>query len=397
MPSTLKPANATQVAEIVLWAMSEETSLAVQGFGSKTALGRQVEAEHVLELSGLTGISAYEPEELTLRALPGTPLTEISAALDGAGQRLAFEPPDYAQALHARVQEQSIGGIIASNLSGPRRIAAGAARDHFLGFEAVSGRGETFKAGGHVVKNVTGYDLCKLMAGSFGTLAVLVDVTLKALPKPETEATCLVQFADTDEGLSVLREMTGTSLELSGFAFLDADAAANSRAISIKQSCAALRSEGDEATVSARISRLKELLPAGADALTLDEEKSQVLWQEIRDVTLLNSDANCLWRCSLPPAAAAQFLAATADQMAENYVCDWAGGLIWLSAPIEQGPTIRAAAGEAGGHAMIFYSTEAKAEVRSPLTEPMMKLHQQIKAGFDPRGILNPGRMFGEL
>ena len=196
MTDTLKPRDAKEVEEAVRWAVSDGKALEIVGQGSKRAIGRPSQTDLTLDLSGLTGVTMYEPEELVLSAHAGTPLAEIEALLDEHGQQLAFEPMDYGPLLGGEPGKGSLGGAIATNLSGPRRIKAGAARDHFLGLSAVTGRGETIKSGGRVVKNVTGYDLCKLLAGSWGTLAAMTEITVKVLPKPETEATVLIEGLD---------------------------------------------------------------------------------------------------------------------------------------------------------------------------------------------------------
>src|SRR5271168_2292970 len=192
MADTLKPRDALEVEQAVQWALAEGKALEVVGRGTKRPIGRAAQWDATLDLSGLSGVTLYEPEELVLSAKAGTPLAEIEALTAASRQELAFEPMDYGPLLGTPAGNATLGGVLAANLSGPRRIKAGAARDHFLGFSAVSGRGETFKSGGRVVKNVTGYDLCKLIAGSWGTLAVMTDVTIKTLPRAETEATILV-------------------------------------------------------------------------------------------------------------------------------------------------------------------------------------------------------------
>jgi glycolate oxidase FAD binding subunit len=187
--TTFTPATAEETLNIVRWAAGEETPLEIVGHGSKRGIGRPSQAEHVLDLSQLSGVTLYEPEELVLSARAGTPLAEIEALLERHNQQLAFEPMDYGPLLGGEPGRGTIGGVLGANLSGPRRIKAGAARDHVLGVNAVSGRGEAFKSGGRVVKNVTGYDLSKGLAGSWGTLAVVTDVTFKVLPAAETERT----------------------------------------------------------------------------------------------------------------------------------------------------------------------------------------------------------------
>src|SRR5215217_9165289 len=196
MADNLKPRDATDVEHAVQWALGEGKALEIVGQGSKRAIGRPAQTDLTLDLSGLSGVTLYEPEELVLSAKAGTPLAEIEALVASKDQMLAFDPMNYGSILAGVPERGTIGGALATNLSGPRRIKAGAARDHFLGVSAVSGRGEIFKSGGRVVKNVTGYDLCKLLAGSFGTLAAMTQVTIKTLPRPETEATVLVLGLD---------------------------------------------------------------------------------------------------------------------------------------------------------------------------------------------------------
>src|SRR5438045_4594111 len=189
MSDALKARDAKDVEDAVRWALAEGKTLEVAGRGTKRTLGRPSQSDLTLDLAGLSGVTLYEPEELVLSSKAGTRLAEIEALVESKGQQLAFEPMDYGPILGQPADAGSLGGALAANLSGPRRIKAGAARDHFLGFSAVSGRAETFKSGGRVVKNVTGYDLCTLLAGSFGTLAAMTEVTIKVLARPETEAT----------------------------------------------------------------------------------------------------------------------------------------------------------------------------------------------------------------
>ncbi|MGA8954614.1 MAG: FAD-binding protein, partial [Pseudolabrys sp.] len=196
MADTLKPRDGKEVEEAVRWALGNDKPLELAGQGTKRAIGRPSQTDLTLDLSGLTGVTLYEPAELVLSARAGTPLSEIEALLDKNNQEFAFEPMDYGPMLGGEASRGTLGGAIAANLSGPRRIKSGAARDHFLGVTAVTGRAETIKSGGRVVKNVTGYDLCKLLAGSWGTLGAMTDITVKVLPKAETEATVLVAGLD---------------------------------------------------------------------------------------------------------------------------------------------------------------------------------------------------------
>ena len=229
MAEHFKPETPEQVKDAVAWAIAEEIPLEVIGGGSKRSLGRPSNAETVLELSALKGISLYEAEELVLSAGPGTLLSEVEATLAQSRQQLAFEPPDYGPLLGGPPEAGTLGGMIACNLSGPRRIQAGAARDHFLGFSAVSGRGEAFKSGGRVVKNVTGYDLSKLLCGSWGTLGAMTDLTVKVLPAAEKSWTVLVLGLDLKVAGQAMTAALKSPYEVSGAAFLPAHLAATSK------------------------------------------------------------------------------------------------------------------------------------------------------------------------
>src|SRR5438105_7587452 len=217
---TFVPSDLGELREAVAEALAAEEPVEVVGGGSKRALGRPVQAAHTLDLSRLSGIRDYAPSELVLTAGAATPLGEIERALAEHNQMLAFEPPGWGGLLGVEDLAPTLGGILACNLSGPRRIKAGAARDHFLGFRAVSGRGEIFKAGGKVVKNVTGYDLSKLMAGSYGTLAALEEVTVKVLPRPEAVATVLFAGVDGPDAVGRLARALASPHEVSGAAYL---------------------------------------------------------------------------------------------------------------------------------------------------------------------------------
>src|SRR5213075_796958 len=230
MTDILKPRDGKDAEAAVQWALAEGKTLEVVGHGSKRGLGRAAQWDLSLDLSDLSGVTLYEPAELILSAKAGTPIAEIETLLAANNQELAFEPMEYGPVYGAPPGRGSIGGTLAANLSGPRRIKAGAARDHFLGVTAVSGRGETFKSGGRVVKNVTGYDLCKVLAGSYGTLAVMTDVTVKVLPRAETEQTVLVLGLDDAGAIRAMSAAMGSSNDVSGAAHFPAPVAASLQA-----------------------------------------------------------------------------------------------------------------------------------------------------------------------
>jgi glycolate oxidase FAD binding subunit len=400
-----RPTSAEEVRDIVAGALADERPLRIAGAGSKDALGRPQRLAS-LHVGGLSRVGLYEPEELVMTADAGTPLAEIEAHLADNHQQLAFEPADYGSLLGGEPGRATIGGVLACNLSGPRRIKAGAARDHFLGLQAVTGRGELIKAGGRVVKNVTGYDLCKLLAGSFGTLAVMTEVSVKVLPAAEETLTLLLAGLAPVHGLGALRTAMASAYDVSGAAYLPAPAAARSEvAKAAGTGVAAMRLEGPGASLRHRADALKDLLkPRGAEIAELDTPGSQALWREVRDAALLPLEM-VLWRISLPPSVGAELVAALERQLPLQWLADWAGGLIWL-APVGSdladggAAAIRQALAAHGGHATLIRADAAlrgNVDVFQPQAAPLARLSARVKESFDPKGILNPGRMYPDI
>ncbi len=404
MPESFGPETSDQLAEVIAWAAAEETPLEVIGGGSKRALGRPVQASHGLDLSRFTGITLYEAEELVLSAGAATPLAEIQAALAERRQQLAFEPLDLGPLFGRPAGGGTIGGVLACNLSGPRRIKAGAARDHFLGFIAVSGRGELFKSGGRVVKNVTGYDLGKLLAGSYGTLAAMTAVTVKVLPAPEkTRTVLLFGLDDATAGQAMTRALTSMH-EVSGAAHLPAAAAAGSAVSYVAEAgggVTALRVEGPGPSVGHRCAALRRELADLGQTEELHSRNSALLWQELTALRpLAERPELVVWRLSLPPQAGPRAVREITDDSPYLYYYDWGGGLVWLGLPADGGVDegrVRAAVASHGGHATLVRAPEAlraAAAVFQPLEPAKAALTQRIKDGFDPRRVLNPGRMY---
>src|ERR1043165_5159070 len=274
MTDALKARDAKDVEDAVRWALAEGKPLELVGRGSKRVLGRPSQSDLTLDLSGLSGVTLFEPEELVLSAKAGTPIAEIEALVESRGQQLDFEPMDYGPVLGLPAGAGSLGGALAANLSGPRRIKAGAARDHFLGFSGVSGRGEAFKSGGRVVKNVTGYDLCKLLAGSFGTLAALTDVTVKVLPRAETEETVLLLGLDDARAARAISAAMGSANDVSGAAHCPAGIAPSIQA-EAGTALTALRLEGVAPSVAHRRRALETLLDPLGEIAVLEEGASR--------------------------------------------------------------------------------------------------------------------------
>lgn len=368
----LCPQSEADLAEIVAGA---EGPLQVIGGGTRPV---GAVAGTPLSTRALTGISLYEPGALTLVVAAGTPLAEVEATLAAEGQRLAFEPPDWRRLLGTE-GTPTIGAVAAANLSGPRRVQAGACRDALLGVRVVDGRGTIIRNGGRVMKNVTGYDLVRLMAGSRGTLGILTEVALKVLPAPETEATLTLYGLDEARAQKAMARALGTPFEVSGAAHLPGHGTA-------------LRLEGFGEQVAYRAAQLaRALAPFGQAHVEEDAAASAALWAAIRDVAGFADRAGDVWRISVKPSDGPRAGAAIG---AEALIYDWAGGLIW--ALVAPGQDIRPALAGIGGHAtLVRAAPETRARIASfqPEAAPVAALARGLRAQYDPRGILNPGLM----
>jgi glycolate oxidase FAD binding subunit len=367
----LTPRDAADVAAIVAGAVRP---LEVVGAGSKRQIGKPVAAD-ALDLSALAGIVAYEPAELVLSARAGTPLATLDRALEAAAQRLAFEPPNFGPLLGSSAA-QTIGGVLAANLAGSRRVTAGAARDHFLGFQAVTGSGELFKAGGKVVKNVTGYDLPKLLAGSWGTLAVLTEITVRVAPAPELDRTLVVAAGSVGECLGLLGAALKSPHEVSAAGVDPARGAL-------------LRLEGFAASVEARTRALCDELRCTPQA-QLEGAESRDCWQAHAGAAALASSP-VVWRISVPPADALRVLGRLEP---ERYLIDWGGGLITAAYKSVDAARVRGAF--VNGHATLL-KAPLEARIATAVFQPQAPVAaaaaERLRRAFDPRGLLNPGRM----
>ncbi|SKA36726.1 glycolate oxidase FAD binding subunit [Enhydrobacter aerosaccus] len=388
MTGTIRPRDTQELRQAVEWALNADESLEVRGTGSKQALGKPTACKQVLDLSAIAGVVDYAPEELVVTVRAGTPLRDVEALLAQRNQMLAFEPPDLGPLLGREPGEGTLVGTLMGNFAGPRRLSAGAARDHLLGFSGVNGRGEWFKSGGRVMKNVTGYDLSKLIAGSWGTLAVLDEVSVKVLPAPDQTRTLLLHGLDDAMAVKALCAAMGSPHEVSGAAHI--------------KDRTALRVEGVAPSVEARLTGLRDLLSdTGATMDELGTLESRAFWRDVRDVTVLGADADAvIWRISCPPTEGPRVVARIRNQrptMKAFY--DWSGGLIWLALP----PTadgdhvlVRAALGATGGHATLIRASEAvraAVPVFQPQSAALLALAQRVKDSFDPKGLFNPGRL----
>ncbi len=402
-PRRHRPDSAEAVAAMLAAASTTRTRLAILGHGSRAAIGRPAGDAELLDLSALSGITLHEPEELVLSARAGTPVREIVARLSGRGQHLAAEIPDLSPLLGTEPGRGTLGGLVATNLCGPRRLSAGSIRDAVLGVEAVTGAGEIFRAGGRVVKNVTGFDLPRLLAGSWGCLAVMTEITLKVTPAPESELTLAFSGLDDAAALALMTRAMGAGVDVAAAAHLPAAAIAG-RAVPVAGAALTLlRLEGIAVSVAARAERLIRLLgEAGAPARLLAPE-SAPLWQAVRDATPFVADSNRpVWRVSVAPSRGVDVATAvTTAHPGTQALYDWAGGLVWLMLPADAAEAgaeaVRGAVASAGsGHATLIRAdadTRARVATFQPRAPGVAALEARVKERFDPARILEPGRI----
>lgn len=393
------PSSELEAAAIIRDAAARGESVEIVGGGTKRGVGRPVEAATRISTAGLTGVTAYNPAEMVMTARAGTPLAEIEAALAANSQRLSFEPPDF-RAFLASAGEPTIGALAAANLSGPRRIVAGAARDSLLGVRFINGAGEILSSGGRVMKNVTGLDLVKLLAGSWGTLGLLTEVTFKVQPAPETEETLAVRGLLDDAAANAMAHALATSAEVSGAAHLPEPLSKTvGGGLLGSDPATLLRVEGFAESVRLRIEKLKARL-AGAGAFeTVGEAHSRAIWRDIGNVApFADETGKPVWRISLKPTEGHAFALALRREALASVFYDWQGGLVWarLEDDAEADIVRRLVRAHGGGHATLWRASPAIRAAVSPFepqTPALLALSARIRAAFDPKGILNPGRM----
>jgi glycolate oxidase FAD binding subunit len=404
---TLKVRDAQDVEQVVRAAIASEQPLEIIGHGSKRLIGQPMTTNALLDLSALNAVTSYEPSELIITVQAGAPLADVKSLIDSKNQQFAFEPIDTARLL-GTANLGTIGGMIGAGLAGPRRIKAGGARDHLLGAHGVSGFGDSFKAGGRVVKNVTGYDLCKLLAGSWGTLAVMTEVTLKVMPRPESERTLVLRGLDDVAANRAMTAALGSPFDVSGAAHVPNSAfRASVRGLGglddQRQAVTLLRLEGISASAAHRAAALcKALSPFGA-AQIIEDEASAVVWNSVRDVEPFAADGALgawpVWRIVCPPASGGALGQALARDTGGDVIYDWGGGLIWAALPPKpdaQDGLVRHRVNAVGGHAMLLRASDEvrrKVDVFHPQPDGLAALGERVRQSFDPKNILNRGRL----
>jgi glycolate oxidase FAD binding subunit len=384
----LAPSSQAELADIILHAKAAGQKLEIRGGGSKALVGAPDRSATILDMRGFAGVIDYDPPELVLTAGAATKLREVEAVVAASGQMLAFEPFDHAPMFGAEPGEATIGGVVAAGVAGSRRVAAGGARDHLLGFAGVSGGGEYFVGGSRVVKNVTGYDLPKLVAGSWGRLVAVTQVTLKVLPAPRETATRVIEGLDAGRAYQAMARAMGAPAEVSAAFHVPAELGGGvARTV--------LRVQGFGPSVAARCALLAALLADFGALAEPDPAEAEMLWRHMRTLAPL-ADGRPLWRVSLParafPAMVAQF-----HPWGARWLADWAGGLLWLTYDGDPA-TLRGAAAAAGGHAMLIRGDAAlRAAVPAFQPQPaaLAALETRVRRAFDPAGVFETGR-FGD-
>jgi glycolate oxidase FAD binding subunit len=402
-----KVRDAEDVEQVVRAAIAAEQPLEIIGHGSRREIGHPVASNAVVDLSGLNAVVSYEPNELIITVQPGAPLADVQSLIDAKNQQFAFEPVD-ASVLLGTKGSGTIGGMIGAGLAGPRRIKSGGVRDHLLGAHAVSGFGDSFKTGGKVVKNVTGYDLCKLLSGSWGTLAVMTEVTLKVMPKPEAERTLVLRGLDDITAGRAMTAALGSPFDVSGAAHLPNSALRPTDAALValggpEQAVTLLRLEGIAASAAHRAVQLANMLASYGAVETIEDAASLSIWSALRDVAPFAASGALgtwpVWRIVCPPASGGALGQALARETGGAVIYDWGGGLIWAAVPPNadaQAAQVRGPVEAAGGHATLIRASEEvrrTIDVFHPQPRGLADLSERVRKSFDPKNILNRGRL----
>ncbi|GLV24543.1 glycolate oxidase subunit GlcE [Sphingobium sp. Cam5-1] len=378
------PTREDELADVIADAAREGVRLAITGGGSKSGFGAPIEARP-LSMRGFAGVVDYDPAELVLTVRVGTPLAEVEALVAEQNQMLAFEPFDHGPIYGAPAGAATIGGTVAAGVAGSQRLSHGGARDHLLGFRAVSGRGEPFVAGAKVVKNVTGYDLPKLAAGSWGRLFAMTEVTLKVLPHPRAYATRAIEGLDEAQAVKAMAVAMGSQAEIAAAAHLPG-CGRNGRALT------AFRIQGVGPSVAARGAMLDTLLAAFGKVEALDETEGKRVWDGLRTLSPLPANQP-LWRINVAPSASLAVVSALRP-LGAQWLFDWAGGLIWMT--FDGDPqAVRAAAAAAGGHATLARApaaTRAAVPAFHPQAPGVAALEERVRRAFDPARLFETGR-----
>ena len=402
--SVLKPETREDISLIIRECYKKNIPIEVNCLQSKKSIGRNFQAEKTLNLSNYRGIIEYKPEELYIKVKSGTSIKEIKTELDKYNQQLAFEPNDFGFLFKGNPDEGSIGGVVSCNFAGPRRFKVGSVRDHVLGFQGINGRGETIKSGGTVVKNVTGYDLSKILTGSFGTLTVLTEISIKVLPKPESSKTMVIKNPHLLKAIEYLNTSLSSSNDPSGGVFYP-DYFSNNftfNDLTHEGPFTAIRIEGPNESIDHRVKDLSKELELNIDeTLVLENEQSKILWEKTRSLEVFSKMKSNLLRIVVPPSETFEVIKKIRP-LEPKYFIDWGGSLIWLQLDkinIKIFNDIRKIVNNAGGYlTVIKIEEDLKASVDIFSVDPIRyKISEKLKKSFDPKRILNPGKMYSGI
>lgn len=406
MDELLRPATEWELKSMMAALIERRIPVEVIGAGTKREVGRPLSAPVAITAAGIRGISLYEPSELVMSARAGTPVSHVEVELAARGQMLPFEPIDLGPTLGMAAGVQTIGAVFATNLSGPRRIAAGSARDFLLGIHGVNGRGEVFKSGGRVMKNVTGYDVARGVTGSWGTLAILSEVTFKVLPLPDDVVTLIYPGLTDDLAVEMLCLAMTLPYEVSGTVHLSGGLARRMNVPGLptgNTSLTAIRIENFSRSIAHRKPLIKQALAAYGTPIELGLDASLKFWSDLRRLSMFPYAPTHLWRISTKPSVAPKLVADIRRHMQVETYYDWSGGLIWIETPASAdagAADIRRAVANHGGHATLIRAdrdVRRDVEVFQPLAPAIDRITRGLKQAFDPLRLLNPGRMYATI
>ena len=404
------PKDESKVSTLVKQFYKSNTPVEIIGSGSKRKIGKPINCAKTINFSQLSGIVEYFPEELYIKVKAGTSIKIIEEKLKKNKQQLAFEPIDFGYLFDGKSNYGTAAGHVACNFSGPRRFKVGSVRDHVLGFRGVNGRGEVIKSGGTVVKNVTGYDLSKLMCGSYGTLLALTEITFKVLPTMDESSTLAIHNAKLEKAMNYLNDAINSSTDISGATHLPTEPKCKSCRMNIEEtfklndlknegSITAIRLEGSKKSVNERIKNLQDELKIIDNNISiLESYQSQLFWNKVKNLEFFSSTKNNIVRVVLPPSQTVKFLYQLSS-LKFKYFLDWGGSLIWMEVcdlSEEMFDSIRKKAVKAGGYMTMIKFSDFLPYVEEVFTINRNKFNisQNIKKSFDPKRILNPGKMY---
>ena len=401
------PKSEDEVSEIVENLFKNKTPVEIIGLGSKKFIGNKLQCSKILDLSNLSGIIEYFPEELYIKVKACTPIIEIEKKLNENNQQLAFETLDFGYIVSGKSNKGTAAGSVSCNFSGSRRFKVGSVRDYVLGFRGVNGKGDIIKSGGTVVKNVTGYDLSKLITGSFGTLVALTEITFKVLPKKPLNKTIIIHEILKKDIAQLFNKIINSSSEVSGSMYLPLDSNNKSDEIfkfnDIKYSAPyiAIRADGSEKSIEERINNLSFELELNNNKISiLDYNQSDLFWKKVNNLELFSNTKNSIFRVVIPQSKCASLL----EHFDKNYryFIDWCGSLVWLEVSgltEEKFFSLRKSIVELGGYLTVIKQQENGLYIKENFTvnETVLNISKKIKESFDPKKIFNPGKMYKEV